>query len=99
MKDDLETGGGLTSYLGTPGGIAPPLVRQRQLGREVVDPDAELVGPVEQAQMTVRANEDVQGEILRPIPVSDDPIDEVENVPLVPVHQSAERLGVAGQVP
>ena len=48
--------------------------------------------------MPEHADKDLLHEVLRPLPVSDGPIDEVEQPGLVAVHQSAEGLGVAREV-
>src|SRR5438552_8721985 len=48
--------------------------------------------------MTEHADEDLLHEVLRALPVSNGPIDEVEQPGLVAVYQGAEGLGVARQV-
>src|SRR3989441_8360258 len=69
-----------------------------QVRRDGVDPGRELLGLVEAVEMTEHADKDLLHEVLRPLPVSNGPIDEVEQAGLVAVHQGAEGLGVAREV-
>src|SRR5438094_626772 len=69
-----------------------------QVRRDGVDPGRELLGLVEAVEMTEHADEDLLHEVLRALPVSNGPIDEVEQPGLVAVYQGAEGLGVARQV-
>jgi len=48
--------------------------------------------------MPEHADKDLLHEVLRPLPVSNGPIDEVEQPGLVAVHQGAEGLVVAREV-
>src|SRR5881398_3097802 len=69
-----------------------------QVRRDGVDPGRELLGLVEAVEMTEHADEDLLHEVLRALPVSNGPIDEVEQAGLVAVYQGAEGWGAARQV-
>src|SRR5438477_10002746 len=69
-----------------------------QVRRDGVDPARALLGLLEAVELTEHAEEDLLHEVLRALPVSNGPIDEVEQPGLVAVYQGAEGLGVARQV-
>src|SRR4029077_17035021 len=77
---------------------AVPNVSLREVGRDGIDPGRELLGLIEAVEMPEHADKDLLHEVLRPLPVSNGPIDEVQQPGLVAVYQGAEGLGVAREV-
>src|SRR6267154_200254 len=74
---------------------AVPELILRQVRRDGVDPGRKLLGLVEAVEVPEHADKDLLHEVLRPLAVSNGPIDEVEQPGLVAVHQGAEGLRVA----
>src|SRR6266702_7224808 len=87
LLDRLEQHQGVTA--------AVPKLVLREVRRDSVDPGRELFRLIEAVEMPEHADKDLLHEVLRPFPVSNGPIDEVEQPGLVAVHQGAEGLGVA----
>src|SRR5882724_8110352 len=77
---------------------AVPELILRQVRRDGVDPSRKLLGLVEAVEVPEHTDKDLLHEVLRPLPVSNGPIDEVEQPGLVAVHQGTEGLVVAREV-
>src|SRR2546430_637812 len=90
LLDRLEQHQGVTA--------AVPKLVLREVRRDSVNPGRELFGLIEAVEMPEHADKDLLHEVLRPFPVSNGPIDEVEQPGLVAVHQGAEGLVVAREV-
>jgi len=72
--------------------IAPavPELVLREIRRDGVDPGRELLRPVEPREMAMHPDEGLLHEILSPLPVSDGPVDEVQQPGPVPMKDHIE---------
>src|SRR5262249_9934230 len=62
-----------------------------EVRRDRVHPRRELLRPVKAMEVAVYADEDLLDEILRPLPVADRPVDEVQKPRLISLDQFGER--------
>src|SRR5688572_2565529 len=69
----------------------------RQVRCNRVRPGRELLRPVETMKMPVHANEHFLNQILRFLPITDRPVNEVQQASLVPLHQLRERSFLSPQ--